>query len=167
MSAGQGDTQMSIDGTFVTFGIGHALFALPVAPVVAILEMRDTAPLPRSPAFLLGLIDRRGASVPIVDFRRLLGQPDQEDTLDTRLIVLSFEGTEAVSTVGLRVDRVTEVTELDHADKAPLREADLVKWNERMVAGIGRRHGRFVTVIDVEGLFAGDLGQLDLAPAVV
>lgn len=195
---------MATDETVVTFGIGSALFALPVAPVVEILDAREIAPLPRAPAHLLGLIDRRGASVPVVDLRRLLGQPDRDDTPDTRIVVLSLAapgretggeegagenragedgaretdvsngaagaatagadpapaGAAAGHHVGLRVDRVTEVTVLDEAGSAPLAEADLLRWNERMVSGIGRRNGAFVTVLDVGGLFAGDLRAL-------
>lgn len=157
------ESEHKMRGTFVTFGIGVATFALPVAPVVEILEAQLIAPLPRSPDYLLGLIDRRGVSVPVVDFRLLLGQERQEDTPDTRLIVLSLMQDDRPRTVGLRVDRVTEVTELDSADKGPLREADLVQWNERMVAGIGRRHEAFVTVLDVDGLFARELPALDRA----
>lgn len=155
---------MKSDGTFVAFAIGSALFALPVDPVREILDARSISPLPRSPAHLLGLIDRRGTSVPVVDLRRLLGQDDREDAPDTRIIVLGLgSNAEEGYTIGLRVDRVTEVTALDHAGSAPLAEAELVRWNERMVAGIGRRNGAFVTVIDVDGLLTGELA--DIVPA--
>lgn len=140
-------------GMFVTFLSDTARFAIPVAPVVEILEMSEIAPLPRAPKYLLGLIDRRGTSVPVVDLRRLLGQQDTVDTTETRLIVLQLPPSEAPRTVGLRVDRVTEVAELDAAGAEPLKEAGLVRWNERMVAGIGKRNSKFVTVIDVVGLF--------------
>jgi purine-binding chemotaxis protein CheW len=185
---------MATDETVVTFGLGDAVFALPVAPVLEILDARDAAPLPRAPAHLLGLIDRRGASVPVVDLRRLLGLPERADTPDTRIIVLGLaaqapaedgpgaalpgtvpagadgphdgasspDGARARS-VGLRVDRVIEVTALDDAGSAPLCEAGLLHWNERLVAGIGRRGGAFVSVLDVAGLFAGEPGALPAA----
>lgn len=154
---GKSRAQHHCHGMFVTFVCGGANFALPVAPVVEILEMSEVAPLPRAPEYLMGLIDRRGTSVPVVDLRRLLGHADLSDTMETRLIVLQLTPTEAPRMVGLRVDRVTEVTELDSAGAEPLREGDLVRWNDRMVAGIGRRHEGFVTVIDVEGLFGDDI----------
>ena len=147
--------------TVVTFGLADTLFALPVAPVVEILDVRPITPLPRTPAHLLGLIDRRGASVPVIDLRRLLGRPDCDDAPDTRIIVLGLRGDgDADHSVGLRVDQVIEVTELDEAVTRPLAEADLLKWHESMVAGIGRRDGAFVTVLDVEGLFADDVAVL-------
>lgn len=158
---------MHRDETVVTFGIGKALFALPVAPVVEILEARETAPLPRTPRHLLGLIDRRGISVPVVDLRRLLGQPDREDALDTRIIVLLID-TEGQTRryIGLRVDRVLDVALLDDGGETQLAEAEMLRWNERMVAGIGKRQGKFVTVLDVDGLFDGELAELGTAAMV-
>lgn len=144
-----------MDQTVITFGIEAALFALPVAPVVEILDARDVAPLPRSPAHLLGLIDRRGFSVPVVDFRTMIDRPPRPDDPDTRIIVLHPDGEEPHRRiVGLRVDRVIEVTELEEAGTGPLPEADLLRWRERMVAGIGRRGRAFVILLDVAGVFA-------------
>lgn len=151
---------MEKDDIVVTFGLGSALFALPVAPVMEILDACEIAPPPRAPAHLLGLIDRRGASVPVVDLRLLLGQGALVDTPHTRIIALRLETHGQVRSVGLRVDRVIEVTRLDDAGSAPLAEADLLHWNERMVAGIGRRNGAFVTVLDVDRLFAPDIQDI-------
>lgn len=152
---------MQTDKTVVTFGIGKAFFAVPVAPVVEIIEAQQIAPLPRAPQHLLGLIDRRGLSVPVVDLRLLLGQPPREDALETRIIVLQIrhEG-QRDRHVGLRVDRVLDVARLDDGGDQPLSEAAMLQWNEQMVAGIGKRQGQFVTVLDVEGLFVGELDSL-------
>lgn len=155
---------MHTEETVVTFEIGKACFALPINPVVEILDARSISPLPRTPKHLLGLIDRRGASVPVVDLRRLLGQADADDTDSTRIIVLRIDRPDQQrQNVGLRVDQVTEVTQLDEAGSAPLTEADLLRWHEKMVAGIGRRDDAFVTVLDVEGLFASDFDELAAA----
>ena len=162
--SGAGDA--GIDETVVTFEIGRALFALPVAPVMEIHEARDLAPLPKAPPQLLGLMDRRGFSVPVIDMRLLLGAPPREDAPETRIIALRVTGRGGtLLTIGLRVDRVIEVTQLDEAGSGPLAEAELLRWNERMVAGIGRRHGAFVTRIDVGGLFEADLAGIGLEEA--
>lgn len=146
------------DGTVVTFGLGEALFALPVAEVIEIIDAEAPAPLPRAPAHLLGLIDRRGQSVPVADLRGLLGLAPRADHGDTRIIVMNLPGAgEPPHAVGLRVDRVIEVARLDGEGPVPLAEAGLLRWDERMVAGIGRREGRFVTVLRAEGLFEPDL----------
>ncbi|WP_068306061.1 chemotaxis protein CheW [Pararhodobacter sp. CCB-MM2] len=154
---------MTDQTTVVTFGIGKAFFALPVDPVVEILEARETAPLPRAPRHLLGLIDRRGASVPVVDMRALLGQPERADGLDTRIIVIAFvaEG-QPERLVGLRVDQVLDVGTIQQDVEMPGADAGILRWRERMVAGVGKRGDDFVTILDVEGLLGSELGELEL-----
>ena len=144
-------------GVVVTFGIADALYALSVESVVEILDTLPITPLPNAPGHLLGLIDRRGVSVPVVDLRRLLGVPPRADASDTRIVVLRLDHGGDLRIVGLRLDRVIEVTALDDAGGAPLAEAELLGWDEGMVAGIGRRNGAFVTVLHLAGLFDGAL----------
>ncbi|MEC7762577.1 MAG: chemotaxis protein CheW [Pseudomonadota bacterium] len=148
---------MSLQETVLTFAVDGTLFALPVAPVVEILDLKPITPLPHTPPQVLGLIDRRGTSVPALDMRIMLGRMDGADTETTRIIVLRIpEVGDNPKFIGLRVDKVIEVATLDDDGSAPLPEADLLDWNERLVAGIGRRNGEFVTLLDVAGLFKGE-----------
>lgn len=156
---------MTAGRTVVTFCLDATRFALPVAPVLEILEARDIAPLPRMSPVMLGLIDRRGVSVPVIDLRLTLGMAAAPTTDDTRVIVLRAGTVDGRNlTVGVRVDRVIEVTELDGGAAEPLFEADLLHWHERTVSGIGRRHDEFVTLLDVDGLFAGGVPRLTDLP---
>lgn len=191
-------------GPVVTFGLGEALFALPVALVQEILDPRPVARLPNAPPHMLGVIDVRGHSVAVVDLRSLLREPPRPDQPDTRIMVLQLGppkdgpedgpegaleggpegapaqpgptpgptpgralGSAAASPrppaphaapptalhVALRVDRVIEVTGLDHGRLEPLAEAAFLDWDQRMVEGLGRRNGAFVTVLRATGLF--------------
>lgn len=140
--------------TVVTFATSDGLFALPVARVVEILDIQPISPLPRSPDHMLGLIDRRGVSVPVVDMRLLLGFPLLDDTPQTRIVVLKLgSGQDTDGMVGLRVDRVIEVTTLDPVSAEDTAPATFLDWNEPMVAGIGRRDGKFITRLDIEEMF--------------
>lgn len=140
-------------GTVMTFGLGEALFALPVTLVQEILDTRPVSPLPNMPPHLLGVIDVRGTSVAVVDLRRLLGEPAREEAPDTRLVVLLLDHGGERFPVALRVDRVIEVTGLDEGRLEPVAAAELLNWDPRIVAGLGRRNGAFVTVLRGQGLF--------------
>lgn len=144
-------------GTVTTFGLGEALFALPVTLVQEILDARPVSPLPGAPPHLLGVIDVRGASVAVVDLRRLLNEAPRSDAPDTRFVVLLLERDGRALPVALRVDRVIEVTLLDDDRMEPVAAAGLLAWDPRVVAGLGRRDGAFVTVLRTEGLFDGGL----------
>jgi purine-binding chemotaxis protein CheW len=143
---------------YVTLGVADDLFAAPVEKVQEILDMRPIARLPQTPETLLGMIDVRGQGIPVVDLRLTLGLPAAPDTENTRIIVLALAGQEADQRLGLRADRVFEVTILDD-DALDPPPAVSGNWSGHCIAGIGRRNGRFVTVLDLERL----LGSFDAA----
>lgn len=140
---------------YVTLGVAEELCAAPVEKVQEILDMRPIARLPQAPDTLLGMIDVRGEGIPVVDLRLTLGLPVLADTENTRIVVLSLTGGQGDHRIGLRVDRVFEVTVLDEAELDP-PPAVGGAWSGRCIAGLGRRNGRFVTVLDLERLL-GDV----------
>jgi purine-binding chemotaxis protein CheW len=148
---------------YVTLGIAGELLAIPVERVREILELQPIAQLPGAPNHLLGMIDVRGQSVPVIDLRLKLGFMPGEDDSSTRIMVIaaSTGGPEAV--IGVKVDRVHEVTLLDAGTLDPPPEA-AAGWRAEHIAGVGRRSGEFVTVLDFERVFGADeMTVLDLA----
>jgi purine-binding chemotaxis protein CheW len=142
---------------YVTLGIAGDLLALPVDLVREILAPRPVARLPGAPSRFLGMIDVRGQGIPVLDLRITLGIAPPEDDQDTRVVVINAATSGGDIAVGLTVDRVFEVTALDAEALDPPPER-AVGWRAELIAGIGRRNGRFVTVLDSERLFgAGDL----------
>lgn len=148
---------MAGQAQFVTLGVNGELFAAPVDKVQEILEMRPVARLPHAPPNLLGMTDVRGEGIPVLDLRVTLGLPEAEDTENTRIVVLNVNGASAPLTLGLRTDRVFEVTVLD-SDELDPPPAVSGTWRAHAVAGIGRRNGQFVTVLDLDRLL-GDRAE--------
>lgn len=138
---------------YVTVGIAEEIFAIPVERVQEILEMRAIARLPHAPPYLLGMIDVRGRGVPVVDLRLKLGLEAAADTHSTRIVVLSGMASRNQLTLGLKADQVFEVTVLDGSALEPPPDIG-VRWPSEIIAAIGRRNGSFVTVLDLDQLFA-------------
>ncbi|PEQ13419.1 chemotaxis protein CheW [Novosphingobium sp. PC22D] len=140
----------------VTLGVAGEIFATPVDHVEAILDMQPIAMLAQAPANVLGMIDLRGQTVPVIDLRRTLGMEPSEDTDFTRIVVMRFDGL----CIGIRADRVFEVAALDD-DR--LEDAPKIgsAWSH-CIAGVGRRGGNLVTVLDFRKLLshASDLESL-------
>ncbi len=153
----EGEPDLAEKSQYVTLGVDGELFAAPVEKVQEILEMRPVARLPQAPPNLLGMTDVRGEGIPVLDLRLTLGLPEAEDTENTRIVVLHVNGAAAPTTLGLRTDRVFEVTVLD-ADELDPPPAVAGKWRAQTVAGIGRRNGQFVTVLDLDRLL-GDFAE--------
>jgi purine-binding chemotaxis protein CheW len=137
----------------VILGCGEELFALPVARVQEILDLCPITRLPHAPPHLLGLIDVRGESVAVADLRRLLGQTPAPDSSATRIIVLWLALPDTRRMVALKTDRVIEVADLDPGGLDPVPEKGMFNWDDRLIAGIGRRNGRFIAVLDLERMF--------------
>lgn len=157
---------MSSAEQFVTLGVGEGLFAAPVSQVQEILDLGPIAHVPRSGRSLLGLIDVRGRSVPVLDLRDLLDLPRAEDGVHTRVVVLNLDGRRDGRVVGLKSDRVYEVTALD-SDALDPPPGGRDRPGAEIIRGIGRRHGAFVTVLDLERLVDGEIGVADAAPPCV
>ncbi len=145
---------MAEKAQYVTLGVNGEIFAAPVEKVQEILEMRPVARLPQAPPNLLGMTDVRGEGIPVLDLRLTLGLPEADDTENTRIVVLKVSGRDATTTLGLRTDRVFEVTVLD-SDTLEAPPTVSGNWRGHSVAGIGRRNGSFVTVLDLDRLLGG------------
>lgn len=144
---------MAENTQYVTLGVAEERFAVPVERVREILQVQPIARMPNAPAFFLGMIDVRGQSVPVVDLRLRLGLDEARDTENTSIIVLQVVVGGRDLTLGLKTDRVFEVTVLDGDHLEPPPEIG-TRWRSDCIAGIGRRNGAFVTVFDLSRLFA-------------
>lgn len=91
--------------TLGCFEVGGRVFALDVSSVREVVRWQPVTPLPKAPALIDGVIDLRGAVVPVVDLgRALYGEPVKISNL-TRIAVTEVEGL----VLGLVVDAAIEV----------------------------------------------------------
>jgi purine-binding chemotaxis protein CheW len=153
---------MADHNQYVTLGVADELFAAPVTKVQEILDMRAISRLPRAPENFLGIIDVRGQGVPVLDLRLTLGMEPVADTETTRIVVLSVKSSAGSVTLGLRADRVFEVTVLDSETLDP-PPAFNARWQDHCIEGIGRRNGQFVTVLDLDRLLGEGAEALSAA----
>jgi len=137
---------------YVTLGIDQELFAVEVDQVHEILDLRHISRVPNAPAYLMGMIDVRSRTVPVIDLRVRLGLPSVPPTPHTRIIVLDVTVGERSLAMGLLADRVYEVADLsDHALEPPPEIG--IRWRSHYIKGVGRRGGAFVIVLDLGHLF--------------
>ena len=146
---------MSADRTnhYVTFGVADELLAAPVEAVREVLAVPPMTRVPNAPDFLVGIIDVRGHSVPVIDMRRKLGLPPTEPTESSRVLVLEVTLAGRSATIGALADRVLEVITLEEKSLQPPPDIGL-RWQSEAIAGIGRRNDGFVILLNLGALFA-------------
>jgi purine-binding chemotaxis protein CheW len=141
------------EAQFVTFSLGNEIFAVPVEVVREILDHEEPFRIPHGPEYLLGLRDVRGQGVPVIDLRLRLGMSATEKTPHTRILVLDVPVEGRVLALGLVADRVYEVVpfQREQIETAP----DIgIRWRSDYIAGVVRRDGGFVVIIDLARLFS-------------
>ena len=101
---------------FLTFNLGGEQYGLEILKVREIIGIMDITRVPRTPEFVRGVINLRGKVIPVIDLRNKFGMPMVQDTEQTCIIVvdLSFENTSLL--MGIIVDSVSEVLDIDIDD---------------------------------------------------
>ena len=97
--------------TLGCFEVGGRTIAIDVANVREVVRWQPVTPLPRSPVLIEGVIDLRGALVPIVDLGRALNEVKVEPSSNTRIVVVETDGL----VIGLMVDSAIEVLQVGAA----------------------------------------------------
>src|SRR5690242_7017678 len=105
---GQASEPAGAVGQLVVFRLGDNEFAVAIEQVQEILALGPLARVPKTPAFVEGIINVRGRIIPVLNLSKRLGIPGRDRDGDTRIVVAEV----AEQTVGLIVDMVTEVLKL-------------------------------------------------------
>lgn len=88
-----------------SFEVGDGVYALDVGCVREVVRWQPVTPLPKAPSLIDGVVDLRGAVIPVIDLgRALYGAPSEPGTR-TRIVVGDVEGL----IVGMVVDAVVDV----------------------------------------------------------
>jgi purine-binding chemotaxis protein CheW len=105
MQSNSAETYAQNHVTLGCFEVRGRVFAIDVSYVREVVRWQPVTPLPRAPALIEGVIDLRGAVVPVVDLGRALGGEPVKVGSQTRIAVAEVEGL----VLGLIVDAAVEV----------------------------------------------------------
>jgi purine-binding chemotaxis protein CheW len=140
---------------YLSFKLDEEEFALDISKVREVLDFTKITKVPQTPEFMKGVINLRGAVVPVVDLNKKFGIKDTEKTMNTRIIIgeVDIEGDHTV--LGVLADSVHEVMELEpgHIEPAPKIGTRL---NTEFLKGMGKRDEEFVMILDIDKVFSAD-----------
>lgn len=153
MAAWKGMRSMEV----LTLALEGEMFALEAGRVHEILDQVPVTDVPGGPAFASGLINVRGKVVPLADLRLRFGMEPATETIDSRIVVIDVALGGELTSVGLRADKVYEVTTLE---SEALEETPRIgmRWPAELVRCIGKRGREFIAVLDVDRLFEEEAG---------
>jgi len=143
------------DRQYLSFLVQGSEYALEILEVREIIPHGQVTALPRVPAFVSGLINLRGAVVPIVDLAQRLGFAPTERTKRTSIVVCELELDGEWTRIGLVTDDVSQVLDLgpDDIEPAPRLGAPV---SANFLRGVAKVGSRFVLLLDVDAVIGGD-----------
>lgn len=102
------ESRSDLDKKWLTFWLQKQLFGVSIADVEQIISIQSVTEVPEYPKYAKGVINLRGAIIPVIDLRIRLGKPEAEYT-DHTCIIISRVGDEQLGFIVDEVDAVIDI----------------------------------------------------------
>lgn len=145
---------------YLTFMLGGEVFAMPIHSIKEIIEYGQLTEMPRMPGFIRGVINLRGAVVPVVDMGARFGKHPTQVARRTCIIIIevvsgSDEEERIQQDIGVMVDAVNEVLEIPASEIEPTPSFG-ANIRSDFILGMGKVNGKFVIILDVNQVLSLD-----------
>ncbi|MDP2760443.1 MAG: chemotaxis protein CheW [Sideroxyarcus sp.] len=133
---------------YLTFMLGGETYAMGILSIKEIIEYGNITEVPRMPEFIRGVINLRGAVVPVIDLGARFGKQATHVTRRTCIVIIEVANGEETQDVGVMVDAVNEVLEISASEIEP---APSFGANIRadFIEGMGKINGKFVIILNI------------------
>jgi purine-binding chemotaxis protein CheW len=148
---------------YLTFMLGGEVFAIGILHIKEIIEYGQLTTVPMMPDSIRGVINLRGAVVPVIDLARRFGGRRSDVTRRSCIVILELETEDETQVIGVVVDAVNEVLEIAPAEIEP-PPAFGARIRTDFIAGMGKVQDRFVIILNVDNVLSSEdltlIGQL-------
>lgn len=141
--------------SYLSFKLGDDEFAAYVSKVLNILEMIKITPVPRSPEYMKGVVNLRGAVLPIIDTRIKFGMTPTEYTQNTCIVVMDILMDKDTIQLGALVDSVVSVIEIENDQIQPPPSLGS-KYKSEFILGVAKIEDHFIMILDMDKVFSSD-----------
>jgi len=140
---------------YLTFSLGDENFAIEIAKVREVLDYTTITKVPRSPAFLRGVINLRGSVVPVIDLRLNLNMSAIQRTVDTCIVIVDVAIEGETVQLGALADSVQEVVDIDPSQIGPPPSLG-TKLNTDFIEGMGKRGEEFLIILNIDKVLSSE-----------
>ncbi|NYE63994.1 purine-binding chemotaxis protein CheW [Duganella sp. 1224] len=144
----------ALPSQFLTFMLGEDQYAVGILHIKEIIEYGSLATVPMMPDCVRGVINLRGAVVPVMDLSARFGR-GQSVIGKRSCIVIVEAGGEEKQVLGMLVDAVNAVVEIAAGDIEPAPSFG-TRIRPDFIAGMGKYNGRFVILLDIERVLSSE-----------
>ncbi len=136
-------------GKYLTFSLSNESYGVDVLKVREIIRFLKITPVPQMPAYVKGVINLRGKVLPVIDLRLKFGLDAAEATERTCIVVVRVLANGHDITLGMIVDSVEEVINLNEAEIEETPEFG-AKVDTAYLMGMAKVKGAIKTLLDID-----------------
>ncbi|RMS39788.1 Chemotaxis protein CheW [Pseudomonas coronafaciens pv. coronafaciens] len=152
----QAATAVEEEAQYLTFMLGGEMFAIGILGIKEIIEYGSLTVVPMMPAFVRGVINLRGAVVPVVDLSARFGRQNSDITRRSCVIIIEASTEDGQpQDIGLLVDNVSAVLEIPASQIEPPPNFG-ARIRADFISGMAKVDGKFVIVLEVEKVLSID-----------
>ena len=140
-------------GKYLTVVVGNEAFGIAVLKVREIIRLQNITSVPQVPEFVKGVINLRGRVIPIIDLRVKFGLPAELAERTCIVVVQVGVAGEAPISMGLIVDNVEEVVNLNADEIEPTPDFG-VRIDTAYILGMAKIKGQVKTLLDIDRVVA-------------
>ena len=140
---------------YLTFVLSGEMFAIGILAIKEIIEYTHLTAVPMTPEYLRGVINLRGAVVPVLDLSVRFGKPANEVTKRTCIVIIEIHVGAQRYDVGIVVDAVNAVLDIPATDVEPPPGFG-ARIRTAFIQGVAKVHGRFVILLDLNQALAAE-----------
>jgi purine-binding chemotaxis protein CheW len=129
----------------VVFQLEEETYGVEINHVQEIIRMQSITQIPRTPAFIEGVINLRGRIIPVIDLHKRFNLSRLEITNNTRIMVVEL----GQVTVGMIVDSVSEVLRLPATSIEPPPPI-ITGIDVAYLQGVGKWNDRLIILLDLD-----------------
>lgn len=140
---------------YLTFMLGKEVFALNILSVKEIIEYGQLTEVPKMPGFIRGVINLRGAVVPVIDLSARFDKGQAIISRKTCVVIVEVALEEGLHTVGVMVDAVNAVLDIEASQIEPPPSFGTHIRND-FIQGMGKVDERFIIILDANKVLSLD-----------
>ncbi len=135
----------------VSFMLADEEYGVEVLKVREIIRMPTITKMPNVPQHVEGIINLRGKVIPIISMRRRFGLMENENNIQTRIIIMDVVGT----LTGFIVDAVSEVIRIHSSEIQPPPSMMLSGGvSQEFITGVYNHAERLLIIMDIDKMFS-------------
>ena len=140
---------------YLTFMLGRETFALGILCIKEILEYEAPTDVPMMPPFVRGIVNLRGAVVPVIDLAVRFGRTASPLSKKTCIVIVEAQSGGDAQVYGVVVDAVNEVLEIPDTEIEPPPAFGTTVRTD-FIQGMGKVREKFVIILDADAALSID-----------